>query len=85
VLDHFSRLVVGFEVFEHEPSALQMTRILDTAIATTGNAPKYIITDKGAQFKPTTGTGVALRVSNLASVPSGERAPLPSSSVSFFR
>ena len=42
---------MGFEIFRQEPSAQQTTRMLDAAVATVGKAPKYIITDKGTQFR----------------------------------
>ncbi|HEY6724777.1 MAG TPA: DDE-type integrase/transposase/recombinase [Polyangiaceae bacterium] len=50
VVDHFSRKLLGFQVFAKEPSATQMLEFLDTTIAAAGASPKYIITDRGTQF-----------------------------------
>jgi transposase InsO family protein len=51
VLDHFSRALIAFRVFKKEPAALEICRLLDQAIQTTGQAPKYIVSDQGAQFQ----------------------------------
>ena len=51
IIDHFSRRLVAIDVFPQEPSAAQMLRFLDTAVASAGRAPKYIITDRGMQFR----------------------------------
>jgi putative transposase len=50
VLDHFSRGVVGRAVFKQQPSAADVVRVVEAARKQAGGAPKYIITDKGAQF-----------------------------------
>ncbi|HEY6726434.1 MAG TPA: DDE-type integrase/transposase/recombinase, partial [Polyangiaceae bacterium] len=50
IVDHFSRRVVGFEVFRRQPSATDICRFLDTTVACAGSAPKYIISDQGCQF-----------------------------------
>lgn len=50
-LDQFSRKLLGFEVLAKEPSAAQMLRFLDTTIASVGTSPKYIITDRGTQYR----------------------------------
>ncbi len=49
VIDHASRLVVGFAVFPRRPSSFQMRSFLGRAIGKAG-APKYIIADKGKEF-----------------------------------
>ena len=51
VVDHFSRSVVGFEVFRSQPSADEMCAALDRIVANAGRAPKYTVTDKGTQFR----------------------------------
>ena len=48
--DHFSRRVVGFEVFRRAPSAADICHLIDTTVACTRRAPKYIISDQGCQF-----------------------------------
>ena len=50
ILDHFSRLVVGFSVFAKEPTAEQICEMLDRAVERVGQAPKYTVTDQGPQF-----------------------------------
>jgi transposase InsO family protein len=49
-MDHFSRKVVAFEVFTKQPSEEDVCRLLDCTIAKVGRAPKYTVTDQGAQF-----------------------------------
>jgi putative transposase len=51
VLDHFSKRVVGRAVFKQQPSAADVVRVVEAARKRAGRAPKYIITDKGAQFR----------------------------------
>jgi putative transposase len=50
VLDHYSRRILDFALFKTQPSSAKVRRFLDRAIATAGVAPKYLITDSGAQF-----------------------------------
>jgi transposase InsO family protein len=50
VIDHFSRVVVGFAVFRDRPTSGEIQRFLDRAIRNAGCMPRYIITDKGRQF-----------------------------------
>jgi putative transposase len=50
ILDHFSRRVMGFAVFDAQPSAAQICAMLDVAVAQAGRAPKYTVTDQGGQF-----------------------------------
>ncbi|MBU1734860.1 MAG: DDE-type integrase/transposase/recombinase [Verrucomicrobia bacterium] len=50
IIDHFSRKIVGFAVFNNQPDSLQIRSFLGRAIHATGQAPKYIISDKGSQF-----------------------------------
>ena len=51
VKDHFSRAVVIAEVFRHEPDSAETRVLLNCAIAVAGKTPKYIITDRGVQFR----------------------------------
>ena len=51
VVDHFSRAVVIAEVFRHEPDSAETRVLLQRAIAVAGRTPKYIITDRGTQFR----------------------------------
>ncbi|MBI5486429.1 MAG: transposase [Deltaproteobacteria bacterium] len=50
-IDHFSRSVVGHAVFLKEPTAAEVLRALDGVVRRAGRAPKYIITDSGAQIR----------------------------------
>jgi transposase InsO family protein len=50
VVDHFSRAVVGRAVFDQQPTAAEVLRVLDAAKRSAGRSPKYIITDRGPQF-----------------------------------
>jgi transposase InsO family protein len=51
VLDHFSRALVGFAVFRKEPTAAQICALLDRAVASAGQAPRHIVSDRGSQFQ----------------------------------
>jgi len=51
VVDHYSRKAIMPGVFKAVPSARQITDWLDAAIQVEGNAPKYIISDQGPQFR----------------------------------
>lgn len=50
IIDHFSRLVVGFAVFPKDPTSVEIRRFLGRAISSAGRAPKYIISDKHRIF-----------------------------------
>ena len=50
VVDHASRLVVGFAVFKRRPTSFQVYSFLGMAIRRSGSKPKYIIADKGKEF-----------------------------------
>ncbi|MBI2440539.1 MAG: transposase [Lentisphaerae bacterium] len=50
IIDHFSRKIIGFAVFNDQPDSLQIRSLLGHAIHSAGQAPKYIISDKGPQF-----------------------------------
>jgi transposase InsO family protein len=51
VIDHYSRKAMMLRCFRVIPTAAQVTDALDVAIAIGGRAPKYIISDQGAQFR----------------------------------
>jgi transposase InsO family protein len=51
VLDHFTRSVVARGVFTKEPTAAEMLSVLDCAVAKSGRAPRYTVTDQGSQFQ----------------------------------
>jgi len=50
VLDHFSRRVQGFEVFDRRPDSQSIISLLDRIILQGGAKPKYLISDQEAQF-----------------------------------
>jgi len=50
VVDQVSRAFVGFAIFSQLPSSDQVQSFLDRAIRTNGQAPHYVVTDKGVQF-----------------------------------
>jgi transposase InsO family protein len=51
VLDHASRAVVHAEVFAKGPTAAETLSLLDSAIGISGRVPRYIVTDRGCQFR----------------------------------
>lgn len=51
VLDHHSRAVVDFKVLLSQPATDDLTRVLDAARRKAGVTPKYIVSDRGAQFR----------------------------------
>jgi transposase InsO family protein len=51
VLDHFSRKMIAAGLFGKQPTALEVCALLDRAVRKAGRAPKYTITDQGAQFQ----------------------------------
>ncbi len=51
VLDHFTRSVVASGVFTKEPTAPEVLSVLDRAVAKSGRAPRYTVTDHGSQFQ----------------------------------
>jgi transposase InsO family protein len=50
VVDHYSRVVIGFAVFFDCPASSDIQESLSLAIHRVGRPPKYIISDKGRQF-----------------------------------
>ncbi len=51
VIDHYARRIMGFAIFENQPSSLEVRTFLGRAAATAGTAPKHLISDQGKQFK----------------------------------
>jgi transposase InsO family protein len=51
VVDHFSRSIEHVAVFSGKPSAQDVCRALEDAIAKATGPPKYMITDQGVQFR----------------------------------
>ena len=51
VLDHYSRAVVGWKLFDKQPTAEEVARVLDAARRASGVTPKYIVSDQGVQFR----------------------------------
>ena len=50
ILDHFSRVVVGFAVFPKQPTSREVRDVIAMTIQRVGKAPKYLISDQGKQF-----------------------------------
>jgi putative transposase len=49
-VDQVSRACIGFAVFSKAPSSSEIQHFLDRALRTSGQRPRYVVTDKGAQF-----------------------------------
>ena len=50
VIDHFSRSVVGFAVFQKKPSSQEIQAFLGRAIRRASYAPRHLITDRDKPF-----------------------------------
>src|SRR5262249_13873849 len=50
VLDHFSRKAMTIGVFAKQPTSAAIRQALGRVIGKIGSAPKYLVTDAGAQF-----------------------------------
>lgn len=50
VIDHFSRAVVGFALYEKQPTAAEVRNFVRRAAVKAGGPPRYIISDQGRQF-----------------------------------
>jgi len=50
VVDHFSRVVVGFALFPDRPASRDVQGLLGRAILTVGSPPRHVISDKGREF-----------------------------------
>lgn len=51
VLDHYSRAVIAWRLFDKQPTAEEVCALLDESVAGAGKAPKHTITDQGVQFR----------------------------------
>ena len=51
VVDWHARRAVGFAVYRQQPTSRDMTALLRRAVASTGAAPRYVVTDRGVQFE----------------------------------
>jgi putative transposase len=49
-IDHYSRRVMGFTVFESMPSSDEVRAFFGRACRSAGTAPKHLISDHGSQF-----------------------------------
>ena len=52
VVDHFSRRVQGFAIFDHQPDSIEIRQFLGRTIHVVGESPRHLISDKGPQFWP---------------------------------
>jgi transposase InsO family protein len=50
VIDHFSRRVMGATAFESQPSCRDVCGFMGRTIAKAGQAPRYVVCDRGGQF-----------------------------------
>lgn len=53
VADHFSRRILGVEVFWRPPTAEEMRRLFQRILRETGARPERLVTDRGSQFRET--------------------------------
>jgi putative transposase len=49
-VDHFSRRVMGFAVFDRQPTSIAVRALLGRVIRRAGSCPRHLITDQGNQF-----------------------------------
>jgi transposase InsO family protein len=50
VIDHYSRRIMGFDVFEQNPTAAQIESTMKYICNNNNAKPKYLISDQGTQF-----------------------------------
>lgn len=50
VVDHFSRRIMGFDVFNQTPTSVAIRQLLGRVIREAGSSPAHLITDHGSQF-----------------------------------
>ena len=50
VIDHFSRRVMGFELFEQQPTSANVASALKRICKENTAKPKYLVSDQGVQF-----------------------------------
>jgi transposase InsO family protein len=51
VVDHYSRRIMGFAVFEQQPTSAAVKRFLGRVMQKAGASPRHLITDQGKQFR----------------------------------
>ena len=51
VVDHVSRAVLGFEIYRDTPYFREVQASVDRIFQRVGRHPRYVITDKGGQFR----------------------------------
>ena len=51
VIDHYSRRIMGFAVFEQQPTSVAVRTFLGRVMQRAGASPRYLITDQGKQFR----------------------------------
>jgi transposase InsO family protein len=49
-VDHYSRRIMGFAVFDQQPTSEAVRTFLGRAIRQAGTVPRHLITDQGTQF-----------------------------------
>jgi transposase InsO family protein len=49
-IDHFSRRIMGFAIFDQQPTSEAVRTFLGRAIRQAGTVPRHLITDRGTQF-----------------------------------
>ncbi len=49
-VDHYSRRIMGFAVFDRPPTSVEIRTFLGRAIRQAAAAPRHLITDQGSQF-----------------------------------
>jgi len=50
-VDHYSRRIMGFAVFDQQPTSIAVRTFLGRAIGRAGATPRHLITDQGKQFR----------------------------------
>jgi transposase InsO family protein len=50
-VDHYSRRIMGFAVFDRQPMSVAIRASLGKAMRKAGTAPRHLITDQGKQFR----------------------------------
>jgi putative transposase len=50
VIDHYSRRVMGFEIFEQQPTASEVHSAMQRIYKDNGATPKHLVSDQGSQF-----------------------------------
>ena len=50
VIDHYSRRIMGFDVFEQQPTASDVGSTLGRISEENGTKPKHLVSDQGTQF-----------------------------------